>query len=189
MLLQCFNISSNFQPMRSTFLPCWTKTFQHVRLEPELLLWLPEFRPSSWVANSRKRPFSLSRTLLPHSSVEAPAGYPYKNSNNRKKKERERARKRAGDDAMDARSLFLSDKPFHNTKRLLWRRDACYRGKLEKTAEIHAGSDGSCWKIYPTLRIILYPMDSVTGWVIDYIVTDFIRNRMIRSMRKMFFHS
>ena len=77
--------------MRSTFLPCWTKTFQHVRLEPELLLWLAEFRPSSRVANSRKRSFSLCRTLLPLSSVEAPAEYPYKNSNNRKKK-RESAR-------------------------------------------------------------------------------------------------
>ena len=90
MLLQCFNISSNFQPMRSTFLPCWTKTFQHVRLESELLLWLAEFRPSSRVANSRKRSFSLCRTLLPLSSVEAPAEYPYKNSNNRKKKEKAR---------------------------------------------------------------------------------------------------
>ena len=72
MLLQCSNISSNFQPMRSTVLPCWIKTFQHVRLEPELLLWLPEFQPSSRVANSRKRSFSLSRTLLPLSSSEAP---------------------------------------------------------------------------------------------------------------------
>ena len=92
MLLQCFNISSNFQPMRSTFLPCWTKTFQHVRLEPELLLWLAEFRPSSRVANSRKRSFSLSRTLLPLSSVKAPAGYSYKNSNNQNEKKRESAR-------------------------------------------------------------------------------------------------
>ena len=65
MLLQCSNISSNFQPMRSTVLPCWTKKFQYVRLEPELLLWLPEFQPTSRVANSRKRSFSLSRTLLP----------------------------------------------------------------------------------------------------------------------------
>ena len=105
MLLQCLNISSNFQPMRSTFLPCWTKTFQHVRLEPELLLWLPEFRPSSWVANSRKRPFSLSRTLLPLSSVEAPAGYPYKNSNNRKKK-RERERESARGTMQWMRALF-----------------------------------------------------------------------------------
>ena len=65
MLLQCSNISSNSPPMRSTVLPCRIKTFQHVRLEPELLLWLPEFQPSSRVANSRKRSFSLSRTLLP----------------------------------------------------------------------------------------------------------------------------
>ena len=36
----------------------------------------------------------------------------------------------------------------------------------------------------PTLRIILYPMDSVTGWVIDYIVTDFTRNMMIRIYEK-----
>ena len=64
--------------MRNTFLPCWIKTFQHVRLEPELLLWLPEFQPSSRVANPRKRSFSLSRTLLPLSSVGAPSGYPYK---------------------------------------------------------------------------------------------------------------
>ena len=85
MPLQWFNTSSNFQRMRSTFLPCWTKTFQHVRLEPELLLWLAEFRPSSRVTNSRKRSFSLSRTLLPLSSVKASAGYSYKNSNNRKK--------------------------------------------------------------------------------------------------------
>ena len=96
MLLQCFNISSNFQPMRSTFLPCWTKTFQHVRLEPELLLWLPEFRPSSWVANSRKRPFSLSRTLLPHSSVEAPLGIPIKIAIIEKKRERESEKARGG---------------------------------------------------------------------------------------------
>ena len=78
MLLQCSNISSHFQPMLSTVLPCWIKTFQHVRLEPELLLWLPEFQPYSRVANSRKRSFSLSRTLLPLSSVKAPDGYPYK---------------------------------------------------------------------------------------------------------------
>ena len=122
MLLQCsLNISFVIQPMRSTVLPCWTKTFQHVRLEPELLLWLAEFRPSSRVANSRKRSFSLSRTLLPLSSVKAPAGYSYKNSNNRNEKKK---RKRAGEDGMDARSLFLSDKPFHNTKRLLRRREA-----------------------------------------------------------------
>ena len=70
--LQCSNISSKFPPKRGTFLPCWMKTFQHVRLEPELLLWLPEFQPSSRVANSRKRSFSLSRTLLPLSSSEAP---------------------------------------------------------------------------------------------------------------------
>ena len=86
MLLQCSNISSHFQPMLSTVLPCWIKTFQHVRLEPELLLWLPELQPSSRVSNSRKRSFSLSRTLLPLSSVKAPAGYSYKNSNNRKQK-------------------------------------------------------------------------------------------------------
>ena len=76
--LQCSNISSKFPPKRGTFLPCWMKTFQHVRLEPELLLWLPEFQPSSRVANSRKRSFSLYQTLLPLSSVKAPAGYPYK---------------------------------------------------------------------------------------------------------------
>ena len=34
------------------------------------------------------------------------------------------------------------------------------------------------------LRIILYPMDIVTGWVIDCIVTDVIRNRMIRIYEK-----
>ena len=34
------------------------------------------------------------------------------------------------------------------------------------------------------LRIILYPMDSVTGRVIDCIGADFIRNRMIRIYEK-----
>ena len=143
MLLQCFNISSNFQPMRSTFLPSWTKTFQHVRSEPELLLWLPEFRPSSRIENSRKRSFSLSRTLLPLSSVEAPAGYPYKNSNNRNEK-----KEKAREGIQNGCALsFPFDKPFHNTKRLLRRREACCRGRREKTTKIHAGSDTSYSKI------------------------------------------
>ena len=144
MLLQCFNISSNFQPMRSTFLPCWTKTFQHVRLKPELLLWLAEFRPSSRVANSRKRSFSLSRTLLPLSSVKAPAGYSYKNSNNRNEKKRESARGKM--EWMRALFSFLTN--LSTTQRGFYGRERPFcRGRRDKTTEIHAGSDASCSKI------------------------------------------
>ena len=144
MPLQWFNTSSNFQRMRSTFLPCWTKTFQHVRLEPELLLWLAEFQPSSRVANSRKRSFSLSRTLLPLSSVKAPAGYSYKNSNNRNEKKRESARGKM--EWMRALFSFLTN--LSTTQRGFYggERPFC-RGRRDKTAEIHAGSDASCSKI------------------------------------------
>ena len=107
MLLQCSNISSHFQPMLSTVLPCWIKTFQHVRLEPELLLWLPEFEPSSRVANSRKRSLSLSRTLLPLGPPQKlPLGIPVKITIIENKN-----RKCAGDDGMDVCSLFLSPQP------------------------------------------------------------------------------
>ena len=190
MLLQCFNISSNFQPMRSTFLPCWTKTFQHVRLEPELLLWLAEFRPSSRVANSRKRSFSLSRTLLPLSSVKAPAGYSYNNSNNRnEKKKRESAR--AGRWNGCALSFpFWQTFPQHK-EASTEERGLSAEGDVIKRLKFMQALTPVVQKLTnPTLRIILYPMDSVTGWVIDYIVTDFTRNMMIRIYEKdvLFFH-
>ena len=38
--------------------------------------------------------------------------------------------------------------------------------------------------LYPMAGADYLPMDSVTGWVIDYIVTNFIRNRMIRIYEK-----
>ena len=132
MLLQCSNISSNFPPMRSTVLPCWTKTFQHVRLEPELLLWLPEFQQSSRVANSRKRSFSLSRTLLPLSSAEAPI---------------ESARRKIANLPPRAgwlRALFFFLPSLETSAE---EKEPFCRGRLEKTAEIHEGSDASCSKI------------------------------------------
>ena len=126
MRLQCsLNISLVIQPMRSTVLPCWTKTFQHVRLEPELLLWLPEFQPSSRVANSRKRSFSLSRTLLPLSSSEASI---------------ESARRTMG--WLSSLFFFLP-----SLKASAEEKEPCCRGRLEKTAEIHEGSEASCSKI------------------------------------------
>ena len=163
MLLQCSNISSNFQPMRSTVLPCWTKTFQNVRLEPELLLCLPEFQPSSRVANSRNRSFSLSRTLLPLSSSEASI---------------ESARRTMG--WMRALLSFLPSL------------EASAEGRALLPRETWENGWNSCRFLTPVvkkltnaiLRIILYPTDRVTGWVIDYIVTDFVRNRMIRIYEK-----
>ena len=38
--------------------------------------------------------------------------------------------------------------------------------------------------LYPMAGADYLPMDSVTGWVIDYTVTNFIRNRMIRIYEK-----
>ena len=141
MLLQCsLNISFVIQPMRSTVLPCWTKTFQHVRLEPELLLWLPEFQPYSRVAKPRKRSFSLSRALLP-----------LRRGSNRK---------RAGDDGMDTLSLFLSPQP----RGLRGGESPEAEGDLRKRLKFMQALTPVVQKLTNAiLRIILYPMDSVTG--------------------------
>ena len=161
MLLQCFNISSNFQPMRSTFLPCRTKTFQHVRSEPELLLWLPEFRPSSRIANSQKRSFSLSRTLLPLSSEEAPAGYPYKNSNNRnEKKEKARGGRQNG----CALSFSFLTSLSTTQRGFCGGESPAAEGDLRKRPKFMQARTPVVQKLTnPTLRRILYPMDSVPG--------------------------
>ena len=90
-------------------------------------------------------------------------------------------RKRAKDDGMDARSLVLSP-----------HLEASAEGRALLPRETWENGWNSCRFLTPVvqklanaiLRIILYPTDRVTGWVIDYIVTDFVRNRMIRIYEK-----
>ena len=151
---------------------------KHFSTVLELLLWLPEFRPYSRVANSLKRSFSLSRTLLPFSSVEAPTGYPYKNSNNRNEQKRESARGKM--EWMRPLFSFLTSLSSSS-----WGERPASEGDLRKRLKFMQALTPVVQKLTnPTLRIILYPKNSVTGWVIDYIVTDFTRNMMIRIYEK-----
>ena len=84
MLLQCFNISSNFQPMRSTFLLDKNVSTCSLRAWAiALVTWM------SAVFSSCKLPKEILLPVsnpAPLSSVEAPGGYPHKNSNNRREK-------------------------------------------------------------------------------------------------------
>ena len=123
-----------------------------------------------------------SRTLLPLSSVKAPAGYSYKNSNNRNEKKRESARGKM--EWMRALFSFLTNlsttqRGFYGGERL------SAEGDVRKRVKFMQALTPVVQKLTnPTLRIILYPKNSVTGWVIDYIVTDFTRNMMIRIYEK-----